>query len=597
MTFSIGPFGPTVGVRLPTTATASNFFGDPNVFITSITPGIDASRTSGTWPFAIQVSASATTAAGSTRPYEDLEYTWDFGDTGTPRTMVNPVTGLTVNCSTDQRGPEAAYIYDGSGSATRTITLTAKGRTVFGGVITQTTQLVVSIADKGGTHKYYNSNIVGGDGTGSSAANASTSASALRTSFLSGQNIHIAQGSTFTLSDGNVFRCGGSLHVDTYDSGNGSARPILTSQSVSPAGSQGTFYLENQFGGTKDDIYIKGIQFSVNDGTAFAWRAYFQQGSDVVSNVYFDDCYIPYGQLDKNADDTKQVKWGFWNCVTSQTATAGVANAWFLGTATQWLFFMGGGPTCNTNNYHDIFTHWLYTGCNYHSLYRWVDFVQGNVSFAINGNCHTPNPQITGSVLECPYHLVSDCRVTGADWSFDSSNSPSNQSDGLFSNYIVQFCKMSPNKGITFFFSCTSRVERDNMAYNFTTNPYASPSGLQSLLTLKIYRNKLYTPHSLITLDSSWTLPKYFTDNIIYCTSSSAEIIRINSATEIAAGSIIDRNQYYAPNDSNGQLFSVSGTNNPNTTFAGWKLLGFDVNGSYGNPGWIDPANGNFNTP
>src|SRR5438132_2911057 len=72
------------------TGDAQTFFGNPNVTITSIntTGGIVSSRDADAGnfqtPFFIQVSASAITAVGTSTPYEDLSYSWDFGDpTGT----------------------------------------------------------------------------------------------------------------------------------------------------------------------------------------------------------------------------------------------------------------------------------------------------------------------------------------------------------------------------------------------------------------------------------------------------------------------------------------------------------------------------------
>lgn len=601
MTFSIGPFGAPVGIRLPPPSALFN--GDPNVFVSSIdvSGGIVATRTSGTWPFAVQVSASAITAVGSLSPYEELDYSWNFGDLGTPRFTTNQLTGLPENMNTQQTGPEAAYIYDGSGSSTRTCTLTVKARSIIGAVLIQTVQIIFTIADKAGAHVYYNSNVVGGDGSGSSPANASTSATTLATSFISGHNIHIAQGSTFTLSNGSVFRCGGSLHVDTYDSGNGNTRPFLTSQSVSPAGTQGTLFIENQFGGNKDDIYIKGIQFSTNDGTAFAWRCYFQQGTDVVSNVFFDDCVFT-GQLDKNADDSKQVKWGFWNCQsTPQVITAGISNGWMLGSATQWLFFVGCQCVItgsNVPNFINGFDHWLYPGCNTHSLYRNCFWDRANVSYSINTNSSPPSAGGT----DCPYHLIAGCKMM-TDFAFDASNS-ANSLASIFSKFVAQGCAFNVAHCPTFFFGCDSMTIRDCNNWGNNQNQFVTPAGqLDNIVTLKIYRNKYYSNHNFLGLTGGpWTKPHRFTDNIVYTTSTSLRPVELVSSDWIASGALIDRNQYWAPNFSghpNPNIFSANGGSS-GINLAAWQALGvgngtkFDQNGSYGDPHWIDPANGDF---
>jgi len=58
------------------------FYGDPytNVSAISDAGGIVLSRSSGVTPAFVQVSASAITATGTSRPYETLEYSWNFGD-------------------------------------------------------------------------------------------------------------------------------------------------------------------------------------------------------------------------------------------------------------------------------------------------------------------------------------------------------------------------------------------------------------------------------------------------------------------------------------------------------------------------------------
>lgn len=110
--------------------------GNPNPSILKISPGITCSR-SGTLltPAFIQCSASPTTAvcAGAldctngveTNPYEDLEYTWNFGNPSGTETFINPLGGSAVNANSQQGGPEATYVYRGAG--TYTITLNVRG--------------------------------------------------------------------------------------------------------------------------------------------------------------------------------------------------------------------------------------------------------------------------------------------------------------------------------------------------------------------------------------------------------------------------------------------------------------------------------------
>ena len=98
------------------------FQGNPTVTITAIntTGGIvtsrDADVTSALTPYFVQASASAITATGTSAPYEDLEYGWDFGDPSGVETFTRPTDGVTVNANTGQIWTEASYVYRSAGT-------------------------------------------------------------------------------------------------------------------------------------------------------------------------------------------------------------------------------------------------------------------------------------------------------------------------------------------------------------------------------------------------------------------------------------------------------------------------------------------------
>lgn len=76
-------------------------------------------------PAFIQVSAADDiVVTGTDRPWEDLEFTWDFGDPTGTEVLISPFDGRQVNQNW-QRGPIAVYPYREPGSYT--ITLTARG--------------------------------------------------------------------------------------------------------------------------------------------------------------------------------------------------------------------------------------------------------------------------------------------------------------------------------------------------------------------------------------------------------------------------------------------------------------------------------------
>lgn len=98
-------------------------------------------RTTGPNQFFAHVSAANVTATGSDRPYEDLEFHWNFGDPSGAETFTNPSNGQTVNADTDQYGGEASYCYRRAG--TYTITLTVRGKNGSGFTTASTSALVI----------------------------------------------------------------------------------------------------------------------------------------------------------------------------------------------------------------------------------------------------------------------------------------------------------------------------------------------------------------------------------------------------------------------------------------------------------------------
>lgn len=149
------------------------FYGDPNTSIASIdvSGGINMSRTSGQTPAFVHVSASAILATGSVldgsgnpiggaalRPYERLEYNWDFGDVTGTEVFTDPFTGILRNANHDQWGPEAVYCYRNAGTGTYTITLRIRGKSGSGYVYaTATKTFTVTTFNASGGSFYYDS--------------------------------------------------------------------------------------------------------------------------------------------------------------------------------------------------------------------------------------------------------------------------------------------------------------------------------------------------------------------------------------------------------------------------------------------------------
>lgn len=121
----------------------------------NIEPRIVVSRVSGVVPAAVYVSACATTMEHNGDParfdpYQDLEFSWDFGDAAGQEKFDNPVARMPgqpaeANANVHQVGPEAAYVYREPDSYT--IKLTARGRDERGEIHTAWTSVLIRKAE------------------------------------------------------------------------------------------------------------------------------------------------------------------------------------------------------------------------------------------------------------------------------------------------------------------------------------------------------------------------------------------------------------------------------------------------------------------
>src|SRR3989304_405755 len=139
---------------------------DAKVLSIDTSGGIVCSRTSGQTPCFVQVSASAIAALGGEienssvefRAYEDLHYSWDFGNPGGTETFTDPRPagvggGGTKNANSDQTGPGAAYCYRTAG--TYTVTLTIRARNAYGVTPRKSTQAITVSAFSASNGTYY----------------------------------------------------------------------------------------------------------------------------------------------------------------------------------------------------------------------------------------------------------------------------------------------------------------------------------------------------------------------------------------------------------------------------------------------------------
>lgn len=413
------------------------FYGDPYTAVSAISDagGIVLSRSSGVTPAFVQVSASAITATGTSRPYETLEYSWDFGDPSGTESLTNPADGgASVNPNTSQVGPEAAYVYRTAG--TYTITLTIRGDNGSGGYVTETVTATFTVTAFAADVEYYFDSVNGNNswnGQSPTFVSGSIGPKADLTGFdfwmdvFSVTTYHFARGGTY---DYNVGHRNGT-RIDAYGTG---AKPILRltgGDGISfNIGSEGQYY---------EDIVFSGVNFlNTGTGRTFYFNISVETGTRI-DHVYIDNCAftredpanMTWFQL---ANKGGQKGFGVWNS-TFDAGSDFIASDYLGSTSAlgdtdfDWRFFMGvtmingeGDVSLDTPN--RAIGHVIYTGSENHQLYRYCSFGGGarNRYFCFNGN-------IDGtSSSRCYYWDLSDNEFTGMWAALDLGNEVNNPS-------------------------------------------------------------------------------------------------------------------------------------------------------------------------
>lgn len=409
--------------------------------LTQIKPGIALSRASGTTPCAIHASASPITADAG-EPYLDLEYRWSFGDAA-PAWLYNPADNRPADAGRDQTGPEAAYLYRTPG--TYAITLTARGRDGQGRTIEASTTATVTVSAWTGETRYFDSNAAAG-GDGSEARPWSTTAelTAWMAKDTSHRRARLKAGSVFSGPPWPWWRVNGA-RIEAYGAG---PKPVLDM----------IWQWSTTYGGDISDIAISGIEIrgalsgynSVNGDRAKPYG----DGHTFT----FDGCTFKFapGIIFAKAD-----RFLFWNNEFVGTPSDNGA----LLSCREWAAFVGGSFSGGVGDLN--LGHHLYPTIRGHSLYRWVDFLPGHRSFAINTNAnHEGAPT--------PYVLIDGCSVRGTRHGFDLSNKANDPKYGRFDLVVVQGNAICPDLpggflGSGIYSECLDRAAiRDNRIWGYS---------------------------------------------------------------------------------------------------------------------------------
>ena len=604
------------------------FFGNPNVTITSIntTGGIVTSRDADAGnfqtPFFIQVSASAITAVGTSAPYEDLSYSWDFGDPTGKETFVRPTDGATVNANTAQRGPEAAYCYRAAGTFTITLTITGKNG---GGFTTATVTKNVIVRAFAPTNSLWVDQVNGNDANlGSSPNSPKKSIAAINAGIGSNRAIYLARGSRWSGSTGIDFRAAAvtGCRISAYGTGPNPLIEITGGSQVMPlAIANGGSYSPTP----QIDIVVSDVDF-LQSGSANAGVLYISSGGNSTAkmrNIYLDNCNATLTMDANNGSAAVAIvggpieidltsNFGFWKTTFINPATSKTISMGILGSSLNWFFVVGGSfAGAGTSA---VFDHHIYPDTRTHSYYAWIEFGatgtgQAQRSFCINGNWDGPTWG-AGINSVAQYHCIAENMMANTLFAFDLGNRSNNTHPGdstvQFQSVVAQGNAMKNMNGTSLIlFACGLSVTiRDNRVWQCSGSSWYGPAvgqlasvAQKTNLITRIYRNKIYYPATawpgpvIYYPEQGWTRPQQITDNIIVDDRAAGRFIQLVTSEQNVAGSVVDRNTYYAP-FSSGWPTTATSFNDYTTakTFAQWRLARMDANALQANPGWTTPV-------
>lgn len=568
--------------------------------VSAITPMITVSRSSGMIPCVVQATAvgsSATWINPNTssseplpNPYDQLHYTWDFGDGAATEMMTHPVSGLLVDADLHQTGPQATFIYRRPG--TYTVTLTASSKDLSGAVTQASTTAFIVVQDFGGQTRYFDP--VNGDdlnnGLTTSTPQQSWTAYADWVTGGDERRAMLKRGTTLVQTS-DFQNARSHSRVEPYGTGAPpiiQAGPSFTGAMVSATAPQLI----------QDQVY-SGVRF-LGMGHAEKIILVVGQANPAARDMVFMNCTfqnsLPNGLnlVTLTGDHLSRVT--IWDCHFNHQDAGGHALYTFMNGSSQpseFLSVVGGsisGGGASTGHDH----HFYDSGWRRYDLLRWIDFGTAvSKNFCLNMNC-AANGQNTD------YILIDGCDVTGCTNGIDASNGQNNPALGQFDHYIIQNtavhdCGESQGYGL-FGYSVDRYVVRDSFFYG---NPRSDFRVEDPGVDFQVYRNIFWRDTDGSTTSSVRLLPGQsgsFVDNIFENASNpgnSQRLIDIRSSE--AANFSFTGNQYFSPFlFSGGQVAPFHDVDtSQRLTMSQWLAL-FPGDGLYADPGFSDPANGIF---
>ena len=564
--------------------------------VAGIKPVITISRTAGMVPCVVQATAAASSATwmnpdtlmtGSLpNPYDQLHYTWDFGEGLGTQKITNPVTGVAVDADVHQVGPQATFIYQVPG--VYTVTLTAKNQAG----LEVCAQTVVTVSSFSGQTRYFDP-VAGDDAnSGLTAAVPKKSWSAYSSWVTGGDNRRALLKRGTTMVQVGDFRNDHShTRVEPYGIG---ADPVIQA-APSFLGRMvqvwAKYFLEDQL--------YRGVCFK-GMGAARNCVYVYGEADPASRDVVFMDCV--FSNALPNGDDLLQLtgnhnsRFTSWNCHYLHGDASGVAMYVSLNgisAPSEFLSIVGGSFIGGDGD--QILDHHVYAnGWRRYDLLRWVDFGDAvSKNFCLNMNCPSDNH-------DSEYVLIDGCSVAGCNNGVDVSNGSNDPNLGQFDHVIIQNSAIhdsDPAQGYGVMGHCIRRcVIRDSFFYG---NPTQDLSIRDPGVDYQVYRNIFWRESAGNSSAGVSMVPGQrgtFTSNIFEVASNPGLNQRVIAfrGTEVANYSFVG-NQYWCPQlMSGGQVSPFLDLDSSQRLSMGQWLVLFPVDGPYADPGFGDPANGVF---
>ncbi len=562
-------------------------------------PAIQISRTAGELPFHVYVSASDTLMDGVEHPYDQVSYSWDFGDSDSLHIFNHPVSNQPANANTDQQGPEASYVYDYADSYQ--ITLTASYQR-GDELLQESTSITVNASEWSGQTRYIDPDFGNDENDGASTEAPWQSWGAI-TGWLTAQDHRRA-----LIKRGTLLQVDHSMNISTSNTrlgayGEGERPELLATQILSnfirlypEASLEDHVYSDLTLNGNNGNVgslvyssLYKDTQAYKLNHLAFINMNFVndddhvlsENGSEIIKAKNFISLN---NQFESRIEDV--LVWGS-NFERNHSFKNGIYAEMKKYLAVVGTSFSGGDG--NAVKDHPIYP----AGVN-HALYRWLDFKETySNNFSIN------NAAKDNKILQ--YTLVDGCSITGGRNGLDYTRHNADAM-GWFSELIIQnnaFKNLGmPSQGYGIIGGSVKRITvRDNLFYGNIQSDIVVAKDGDIDVDLIISDNKMWKGNEpsdtgpMLDLQGIKTLT--LSNNILVNEGfSGGSKLFFQFAIPEDREWQLDNNQYWAPDITS--PFKVLADSNSYYDFTQWQAQGYDENSTNSDPIFINPIQGEF---